>query len=264
MEERFPACARVLTVSAMRDVRLDVRIPSEDKERIARAAAADGLTMSQFVRTAVSRRTDAVLAELHEITLLDPADHQRILQRLAQPVGLSAGLVEAAAARVILPPDQAQRLHTELCADKHLRHAFLSDDPELDAWFRAGEWLSAGRSGTSGAHCYVWCSRGHDEVDGFYTLTSHRLARHGPTERGERSVIGLRLTRLASGRWHPDLDFEALLLLDAIERATVAARTGAAEFLAVRPHSDAHRIALRGHGFLEVPGSDVLVRGLGS
>jgi len=54
----------------MRDVRLEVRVPSEEKERLARAAAADGLSMSQFVRTAVAACTDAVLAELHEITLL--------------------------------------------------------------------------------------------------------------------------------------------------------------------------------------------------
>jgi len=116
--------------------------------------------------------------------------------------------------------------------------------------FRQGDWLDA-------THCYMWCSRGYEEVDGFYTLTTHRLARHGRTERGERSAIGLRLNRLASGRWHPDLDLEVLLLLDAIERATGAARAGAAEFLAVRPGSEPQRETLLGHGFWEAAGSEV-------
>jgi len=140
-----------------------------------------------------------------------------------------------------------------------VRFSFVSHDDELDLWFREGEWLAPGGEVT---HCYVWCSRGYDEVDGFYTLTAHRLARHGRTDRGERSVIGLRLNRLASGRRDPDVDLEALLLRDAIERAMGAARAGAAEFLAVRPESHAHAQTLRRSGLWEVPGSDVFLHGL--
>ena len=248
----------------MRDVRLDIRVRSEEKERISRAAAADGLTLSQFVRIAVAGHADAVLAELHEITLLDATVHEKVLDRLAEPVALTTQMRVAEASRRGLPADEAERLRTEPCKATHLRHTFLSDDPELDEWFRAGEWLRASEPirAAEATHCYVWCSRGYDEVDGYYTLTSHRLARHGPTERGERSVIGLRLTRLASGRWHPDVDLEALLLVDAIGRATAAARAGAAEFLAIRPGSDAHRLALCAQGFWGVPRSDVLIRGL--
>jgi len=244
----------------MRDVRLDVRLPAADKDRIGRAAAADGLTMSQFVRTAVSGRTDAVLAELHEITLLDAEVHAHVLERLTEPAVPTAEtqeLVDAVVvARQVLLPEEVARLHTEPCVNRHLRHTFVSHDPDLDEWFRTGAWLS------EGTHCYVWCSRGYDEVDGFYMLTGHRLARHGPTERGERSVIGLRLTHLATGRWHPRVDFEALLLLDAMARAADAASAGSAQFLAVRPRSEAQRLALKAHGLWEVPGSDLHVVGL--
>jgi uncharacterized protein (DUF1778 family) len=43
-------------------VRLDLRLSAEDKERIRRAAALQGITVAAFVREAALRRAEAVLA----------------------------------------------------------------------------------------------------------------------------------------------------------------------------------------------------------
>jgi len=186
--------------------RLEVRLGPGEKDRLARAAAADGITASRFVREAVAARVSEVLAELHEITLVDAADHAALLDQLRVVAALPAGdvwpqvwpqvwpeaLCEAATRRAELSEEQAALLRTSPLGPQHVRRTFMSCDQGSDEWMRF-----VGPAGDE--QCFVWCSTGYADVDGFYAVTPHRVALRGDGERGERAVPSLRLTQFAVG-----------------------------------------------------------------
>ncbi|TAA38474.1 DUF1778 domain-containing protein [Pseudoxanthomonas winnipegensis] len=81
--------------------RLDLRLATHDKERIARAAALRGMPVSSFVRDAVLREADAAIAADAVVTL-SRSESRHFLEALDAPLRPNARLKKAmdAAARV--------------------------------------------------------------------------------------------------------------------------------------------------------------------
>ncbi len=76
--------------------RLDLRLDSDDKARITRAAALRGVPVSAFVREAVLREADAAMAA--ELTAtLSPKESRRFLAALDTPFKPNARLKKAMA-----------------------------------------------------------------------------------------------------------------------------------------------------------------------
>lgn len=74
--------------------RLDLRLNENDKSRIARAAGLRGLPVATFVRDAVLREADNVMAAELSVTL-SPAESRRFLAALAKPFKPNARLKQA-------------------------------------------------------------------------------------------------------------------------------------------------------------------------
>lgn len=81
--------------------RLDLRLESRDKDRIAKAAALRGMPVSSFVRDAVLREADAAIAA-DTIVTLSEEESRRFLAALDAPFQPNARLQKAmdAAARL--------------------------------------------------------------------------------------------------------------------------------------------------------------------
>lgn len=81
--------------------RLDLRLESRDKDRIAKAAALRGMPVSSFVRDAVLREADAAIAADTVVTLSEE-ESRRFLAALDAPFQPNARLKKAmgAAARL--------------------------------------------------------------------------------------------------------------------------------------------------------------------
>jgi uncharacterized protein (DUF1778 family) len=74
--------------------RLDLRLNENDKSRIARAASLRGLPVATFVRDAVLREADNVMAAELSVTL-SPAESRRFLAALDKPFKPNARLKRA-------------------------------------------------------------------------------------------------------------------------------------------------------------------------
>ncbi|MCB1567923.1 MAG: DUF1778 domain-containing protein [Xanthomonadales bacterium] len=74
--------------------RLDLRLNTRDKDRIALAAALRGVPVSAFVRDAVLREAEAALAADMTITL-SPEESHRLIAALDKPFTPSAKLKQA-------------------------------------------------------------------------------------------------------------------------------------------------------------------------
>ncbi|MDR2208899.1 MAG: DUF1778 domain-containing protein [Azoarcus sp.] len=81
--------------------RLDLRLESHDKDRIAKAAALRGMAVSAFVRDAVLREADTAIAADTVVTLSED-ESRRFLAALDEPFRPNARLKKAmdAAARL--------------------------------------------------------------------------------------------------------------------------------------------------------------------
>jgi uncharacterized protein (DUF1778 family) len=74
--------------------RLDLRLSSEDRRRIDRAAALAGLPLATFVRTAVLREVDRTVAARGMMTL-SLSESRRFLAALRQPFSPNPALHRA-------------------------------------------------------------------------------------------------------------------------------------------------------------------------
>lgn len=74
--------------------RLDLRINPDDKARITRAADIRGVAVSTFVRDAVLREAETVMAAELSVTL-SPAESRRFLTALDEPFKPNAKLKKA-------------------------------------------------------------------------------------------------------------------------------------------------------------------------
>jgi uncharacterized protein (DUF1778 family) len=74
--------------------RLDLRLESRDKDRIAKAAALRGMAVSAFVREAVLREADSAIAADTVVTL-SPEESHRFLAALDDPFRPNARLNKA-------------------------------------------------------------------------------------------------------------------------------------------------------------------------
>ena len=81
-------------MTATTTARLDLRLSIEDKNRITRAAALRGMSLSVFVRHAVLREADTVLAA-DAAVVLSPEESRRFLDALDNPFQLNAKLKKA-------------------------------------------------------------------------------------------------------------------------------------------------------------------------
>lgn len=79
-----------MTVAA----RLDLRLNPNDKDRINRAASLRGVPVSTFVREAVLREAESVMATEHTVTL-SPEESRRFLDALDKPFKPNARLKKA-------------------------------------------------------------------------------------------------------------------------------------------------------------------------
>lgn len=79
-----------MTVAA----RLDLRLNEKDKSRIARAASLRGLPVATFVRDAVLREADNVMAAELSVTL-SPTESRRFMAALDRPFKPNARLKKA-------------------------------------------------------------------------------------------------------------------------------------------------------------------------
>jgi uncharacterized protein (DUF1778 family) len=80
----------------MAAARLDLRLNADDKERIARAANLRGVPVSAFVRDAVLREADSVMAAELVVTL-SASESRRFLKALNAPFRANAKLKKAMA-----------------------------------------------------------------------------------------------------------------------------------------------------------------------
>ena len=76
--------------------RLDLRLNASDKEKIARAADLRGVAVSAFVRDAVLREADSVMAAELSVTL-SAEESRRFLKALDEPFKPNAKLKKALA-----------------------------------------------------------------------------------------------------------------------------------------------------------------------
>jgi uncharacterized protein (DUF1778 family) len=74
--------------------RLDLRLESRDKDRIAKAAALRGIAVSAFVRDAVLREADTAIA-VDTVVTLSEDESRRFLAALDEPFSPSARLQKA-------------------------------------------------------------------------------------------------------------------------------------------------------------------------
>lgn len=81
-------------MAATTTARLDLRLNIEDKNRITRAAALRGMSLSVFVRHAVLREADTVLAA-DAAVVLSPEESRRFLDALDEPFQPNAKLNKA-------------------------------------------------------------------------------------------------------------------------------------------------------------------------
>lgn len=243
------------------------------KDRLVRAASSRGQTVSLFVRETVARRVDEVLAELHEITSVSAEYHDRLCSLLAAGGGGYSGVGSAA---------------SEPFAVHHNTQVLSSADPDQDGWLRtvqAVRWPEAAirderpfwfwmppRGGDPEpaegpthraarawrGECFVWCSRGYDEVDGFYALTPHRIVPDGAAEREERAIAALRLSHFTLPRELSSPEQLSPFLRDVVGRAHRAGEARAAELLVWRRGVPALEAALIALGFWPVPGTEML------
>jgi uncharacterized protein (DUF1778 family) len=77
--------------------RLDLRLETRDKNRIAKAAALRGMALSAFVRDVVLREADTIIAAESVATLSQP-ESRRFLAALDEPFQPNARLQKAMAA----------------------------------------------------------------------------------------------------------------------------------------------------------------------
>lgn len=84
----------------MTTTRLDLRLESQDKERIAKAAALRGMSLSVFVRDVVLREADNALAAASLVTLSE-AESRRFLSALDEPFQPNDPLQRAMAAAAL-------------------------------------------------------------------------------------------------------------------------------------------------------------------
>jgi len=82
--------------------RLDLRLESRDKDRIAKAAALRGVAVSAFVRDAVLREADTAIAADTVVTLSED-ESRRFLSALDEPFHPNALLSKAMDAAARLP-----------------------------------------------------------------------------------------------------------------------------------------------------------------
>jgi uncharacterized protein (DUF1778 family) len=71
--------------------RIEIRMTDEERDLEQAAAAAQGQTLSEFVRRAARREAEQVLAERTSIAL-DPQETARFLAALDDPTSFEAGL----------------------------------------------------------------------------------------------------------------------------------------------------------------------------
>lgn len=83
-----------MSTASTTPARLDLRLSSNDKARIERAAALRGVAVSAFVRDAVLREAEAAMAAQLAVTL-SPAESKRFLAALDQPFKPNAKLRKA-------------------------------------------------------------------------------------------------------------------------------------------------------------------------
>lgn len=76
--------------------RLDLRLAPADKERISRAADLRGMPLSTFVRDAVLRAADTVMAAELAVTL-SPEESRRFIEAMDKPFKPNARLKKAMA-----------------------------------------------------------------------------------------------------------------------------------------------------------------------
>lgn len=81
-------------MTATTTARLDLRLSIEDKNRITRAAALRGMSLSVFVRHAVLREADTVLAA-DAAVVLSPEESRRFLDALDNQFQPNAKLKKA-------------------------------------------------------------------------------------------------------------------------------------------------------------------------
>ena len=81
-------------MTATTTARLDLRLNTEDKNRITRAAALQGMSLSVFVRDAVLREADTALAA-EATVVLSPEESRRFLDALDKPFQPNAKLKKA-------------------------------------------------------------------------------------------------------------------------------------------------------------------------
>jgi uncharacterized protein (DUF1778 family) len=74
--------------------RLDLRLSDKDRERIDRAASLAGLPLAAFVRTAVLREADRMVAAESVVTLSE-AESKKFLAALRKPFAPNAALRRA-------------------------------------------------------------------------------------------------------------------------------------------------------------------------
>lgn len=82
------------TLEEKRTARLDVRVPSETKQLVERAADLEGMTLTQFTETALVQQARAVIAS-HERTVLSRSDQERFLALLEDDHGPNEALSRA-------------------------------------------------------------------------------------------------------------------------------------------------------------------------
>jgi uncharacterized protein (DUF1778 family)/GNAT superfamily N-acetyltransferase len=228
--------------------RLEVRVSPAEKASVARAAEVVGVPMSRFVREAVQERAEIVLSRLHSFTRLEGDLFDDLVRGLDNRVCPSEALQKTWLRRQALPVDRPRVLVTERLAPvRHRVATFTCTNDSLNEWLR---YEAADQQHLE--RCFVWCSRGYDEVDAFYTLTGHRLVREA-TGSPEADIPAIFVSRLAVDWGNQQTGKGSLLLADALRRAMAASEVDGARFVVAEADNDDAIGFYEHHGFRRIP-----------
>jgi uncharacterized protein (DUF1778 family) len=91
MEGKF-----MTTRPVVKNTRIDLRVPEAQKEIISRAATLSGVSMTEFIATAVYQLAIDVIEKHNNVIAIPPADYERFLRALDSDAEPTPEAVEAA------------------------------------------------------------------------------------------------------------------------------------------------------------------------
>lgn len=226
--------------------RLEARIPHVLKLRLERAAALEGVGVSEFVTSHLLEATDKVI-HAHEMMMLTDADTARFVEAMLNPPALGQALLNAAERWRRLSGWQSMTVpdyRFERLGRQHNRAAFSCGVEALDRYLQQRALPDMAKNV---AQVFVLVHQATSQVAGFCTLSAFSLwASDVPDDVARRLprypvIPATILGRLAIDQRSRGQGLGAVLLLNALRRARDASELVALVAVIVDARSDQAR-----------------------